>query len=150
MLALHACLSAAACESASLSVPLPHLALPLDRCSLPPFHLQSPGLSPSRLGCRGQGWALLLVLTGPSWGQERNGQRTHSVPAPLNSSCLTKLTAARSSPGFTSWPAHSPFCCPNPLWLRGPSWGWGRQRQEERWGRERDRTERQEWRVEEN
>lgn len=91
----------------SYSLP-PPLVLPVDRCSLPPFHFQSPGLSPSRLGYQGQSRGLLLVLTVPSWGQERNGQHAHSVsasPPTLDSSRLTKLTAARSSPGFTSWHA---------------------------------------------
>lgn len=98
---------------------------------LPPaLPLQSPGLRPSRLGCRGQGWGLLLALTGPSWGQERRefSQPRHSPTTPgQRSSCLSKLTAARSSLGLQS--STRPFL-PSPAaaqaldgWWRGGGGG---------------------------
>ena len=108
------------------SVPLASPPSAASQQVLPPaLPLQSPGLRPSRLGCRGQGWGLLLALTGPSWGQERNGQRAPSVPAlphphPKQFLPHDDVDSCQEFPRAPVLdPAHSPFscCCPSPVWL---------------------------------
>lgn len=113
-----------------LGLSLSHMPPPPSAASrqvLPPaLPLRSPGLRPSRLGCRGQGWGLLLALTGPSWGQERNGQRAPSVPAlphPHPKQFLPReVDSCQEFPRApVLHPAHSPFsyCCPSPGCLVG-------------------------------
>lgn len=117
---------------------------------LPPaLPLQSPGLRPSCLGCRGQGWGLLLALTGPSWGQERRelSQPQHSPTPGRHSSCLSKFDSCREFPRApVPHRALSPFscCCPSPGWLMGVEGAcqWGQSGREGKKGRtERDKDE---------